>query len=69
MADQPAHMWDYWSGKKGVEEALRTYYPDKLKDDPRLASCLGQITGAKLVIEALMQSYEEKESRDGKQPE
>jgi hypothetical protein len=54
MDDQPNHMWGYWRGKKGLKTALRDYYPNKLKTDPRLSLAMTQIETAEAAIEAIM---------------
>lgn len=51
---QPATDWTYWRDKKGLQEALTDYYPDRLKADPRLQVALAQIEIAEIAINKIM---------------
>lgn len=65
---QPMHMWTYWRDKKGMEEALEDYYPDRLQADPELQLAVYQIHAARALIEAKMSALTDKEEGDENHP-
>lgn len=54
MADQPLHMWEYWSAKCGIEYALKTYYPETIKKTPTLQYAINSIENAEISINSIM---------------
>ncbi len=53
MAEEPA-MWPYWRDDKGLDAALRDYYPQTVLADPRLQQAVAMRESAEIIIETVM---------------
>lgn len=51
MSDNPAHMFEYWYEKKGLETALTEYYSETLVTNARIANAWATIQNLNLMPE------------------
>ena len=68
MADQPYHMWGFWSDKYGPVTALKDYYPETLAASENLKLAVAQYENSKCIMHGVMENLrddEEEENADG----
>lgn len=64
-SNEPGHMWRHWRDKYGIKTALEDYFPQTVKNDPRLQHAITMIEAGEALIEKIMKEKQEAEDDDG----
>ncbi len=64
MAEDP-RMWTYWRDDKGLDAAIRDYFPGTVASEPRLQQAVAmRLAGELLINETMRELAERAEDRD-----